>query len=66
MLSTQLQNTIAISDAPGPTGGIMLKSTTGAMIVVNDLGIIIQNGKGATLTMVGPSVIVNEGALMVT
>ncbi|HEY4084753.1 MAG TPA: phage baseplate assembly protein V [Bryobacteraceae bacterium] len=66
VLSTQLQNTISISDAPGPTGGIMLKSTTGAMIVVNDLGIIIQNGKGATLTMVGPSVIVNEGALMVT
>ena len=28
---TPLQNGIAISDVPGPTGGIMLKSTTGAM-----------------------------------
>ena len=39
---------IVISDLPGPTGGIMLKSTTGAMIIVNDTGIYIQNGKGAT------------------
>ena len=32
---------------PGPTGRIMLKSTTGAMLIVNDTGIYIQNGKGA-------------------
>ena len=25
----------------------MLKSTTGAMLIVNDTGIYIQNGKGA-------------------
>ena len=37
----------SISDVPGPTGGIMLKSTTGATIIVNDTGIYIQNGKGA-------------------
>lgn len=66
VLQTAGQNTIAISDLPGPTGGIMLKSQTGAMILVNDLGITIQNGQGATLTMVGPSVTVNEGALLVT
>jgi hypothetical protein len=66
VLSTQLQNSLSISDLPGPTGGIMLKSTTGAMIIVNDLGIIIQNGKGANISMIGPSVIVNEGALLVT
>ena len=45
-LQTGLQNTIVISDLPGPTGGIMLKSTTGATIIVNDTGIYIQNGKG--------------------
>jgi uncharacterized protein involved in type VI secretion and phage assembly len=66
VLQTAGQNTIAISDVPGPTGGIMLKSQTGAMILVNDLGITIQNGQGATLTMIGPSVTVNEGALLVT
>ena len=46
-------------------GGIVLKSTTGAMIVVNDTGIYISNGKGATVTMVGPTVDVNIGALTV-
>jgi uncharacterized protein involved in type VI secretion and phage assembly len=66
VLQTAGQNTIMISDLPGPTGGIMLKSMTGAMILVNELGITIQNGQGAMLTMVGPSVTVNEGALVVT
>ena len=66
ILQTALQNSISISDTPGPTGGIMLKTTTGAMIVVNDLGIIIQNGKGAMITLTGPAVTVNQGALIVT
>ena len=65
VLQTAGQNTIAISDLPGPTGGIMLKSTTGAMILVNDIGITISNGKGATITMLGPAVTVNNGALTV-
>jgi uncharacterized protein involved in type VI secretion and phage assembly len=56
VLQSGLQNSIVISDLPGPTGGIMLKSTTGATLIVNDTGIYIQNGKGATLTMVGPTV----------
>jgi uncharacterized protein involved in type VI secretion and phage assembly len=65
VLQTTLQNSIVISDLPGPTGGIMLKSTTGATIIVNDTGIYIQNGKGASLVMVGPSVTINNGALVV-
>ena len=64
-IQTTLQNGIVISDVPGPTGGIMLKSTTGATIIVNDTGIYIQNGKGASLVMVGPSVTINNGALTV-
>ena len=64
-LQTPLQNGLTISDLPGPTGGIMLKSTTGAAIIVNDTGIYIQNGKGASIVMVGPSVTVNAGALVV-
>jgi hypothetical protein len=66
VLQTSLQNTLLISDLPGPTGGIMLKSTTGASIIVNDTGIYIQNGKGASIIMVGPSVNINAGALMIT
>jgi uncharacterized protein involved in type VI secretion and phage assembly len=65
VLQSSLQNALVISDLPGPTGGIMLKSTTGATIIVNDTGIYIQNGKGASLTMVGPSVTINAGALVV-
>jgi len=61
-LQTALQNTVVISDLPGPTGGIMLKSTTGATLIVNDTGIYIQNGKGASIVMVGPSVTINNGA----
>ena len=64
-LQTPLQNGITISDLPGPTGGIMLKSTTGATLIVNDTGIYIQNGKGAMITMVGPAVTINSGALSV-
>jgi uncharacterized protein involved in type VI secretion and phage assembly len=62
---TPLQNGVAISDLPGPTGGIMLKSATGATLIVNDTGIYVQNGKGASITLVGPTVTVNNGALTV-
>lgn len=65
VLQTLGQNTLSISDVPG-TGGIMLKSTTGAMILVNDVGITISNGKGATIVMAGPTVTINAGALVVT
>lgn len=64
-LQTPLQNGLTISDLPGPTGGIMLKSATGATLIVNDTGIYIQNGKGASLTMLGPTVTVNAGALTI-
>ena len=64
-LQTPLQNGIVISDVPGPTGGIILKTTTGASIMINDVGIVIQNGKGASITLAGPSVDVNNGALTV-
>ena len=65
VLQTQAQNALVLSDLPG-TGGILLKSSTGAMIVVNDTGITISNGKGATIVMSGPTVTVNGGALVVT
>ncbi len=79
VIQTTLQNAIIISDAtpmpidapvpaPAPpgTGGIVLRSPTGAIIVVNDTGIYINNGKGASIDMVGPSVMINKLALVVT
>jgi uncharacterized protein involved in type VI secretion and phage assembly len=65
VLQTGLQNTLMISDMPGPAGGILLKTTTGAMISINDVGITISNGKGATIAMIGPTVNINAGALTV-
>jgi hypothetical protein len=65
VLQTTLQNTLSISDLPGPTGGFLLKTTTGAMLMINDLGITISNGKGAIITMMGPAVDINAGALTI-
>ena len=75
--TTQL-HLLAISDAaplpmlapipaPAPlgTGGIVLRSPSGAMLVVNDAGIFINNGKGASIDMVGNSVMINKVALVV-
>jgi hypothetical protein len=79
VFQTSLQHLLVISDAapipitapipaPAPpgTGGIVLRSPSGAMIVVNDAGIFINNGKGASIEMIGPSVMINKLALVVT
>lgn len=64
-IQTTLQNSLVISDNPGPAGGILIKSSTGAMISVNDVGITISNGKGAIINMVGNAVDINAGALTI-
>lgn len=66
-MQTLGQNMLMLSDMPPTpaTGGIILKSLTGATLVVNDLGIFIQNGKGASITLIGPAVDINMGALTV-
>ena len=43
----------------------VLRSAGGASITVNESGIYISNGQGATLFMVGNTVTVNGGALVV-
>lgn len=64
-LQTPLQNGLSISDLPGPTGGILLKTATGAFISVSDVGITLSNGKGAIISLTGPTVDINLGALTV-
>jgi uncharacterized protein involved in type VI secretion and phage assembly len=66
VVQTQLQNTLIVSDVPGPLGGFMFKSMTGAMLMINETGIIISNGQGAMITMIGPTVSINAPALVVT
>lgn len=72
VIQTTGQNTLLLSDVPGPTGGVMLKTATGAMVLMNDIGVTITNGKGATITMNGPAititgspVTINNGALTI-
>ncbi len=72
VIQTTGQNTLLLGDVPGPTGGIMLKTTTGAMILMNDIGVTITNGKGASIMMNGPAITItgtpvniNNGALTV-
>jgi len=66
VIQTTGQNALMISDVPGPTGGILLMSASGAMISISDIGITISNGQGASIIMTGPTVTINEGALAVT
>lgn len=76
VIQSLLQQAVIISDMPPSvpplvmppvptTGGIILRSTTGASIVVNDAGIFISNGKGATINMIGPTITINNGALVI-
>jgi Type VI secretion system/phage-baseplate injector OB domain len=77
VIQSLLQQSVVVSDMPPSvpppvmppvptTGGVMLRSTTGAYIVVNDAGVFISNGKGASIEMIGPSVMINKVALVVT
>lgn len=64
-LQTTLKNGIVVSDTPGPTGGILIQTSSGATISVSDIGITISNGKGAVISMLGPTTDLNAGALTV-
>lgn len=64
LLQTVAQNLIHISD--GPTGGITMQTTTGAMILINASGITISNGRGAVITLAGNTTDINGGGLTVT
>jgi hypothetical protein len=67
VLQTTGKNLMMVSDAPASpdTGGIVLKSSNGATIVVNDSGIYINNGKGASIKLDGTAVDINNGGLTV-
>ena len=64
-LQTMLQNGIAVSDLPGPAGGILLKTTAGATVAINDTEIVIQNAKGASISMVGPALTISGSPVVI-
>jgi uncharacterized protein involved in type VI secretion and phage assembly len=63
-MQTVTGTSVTLSDNPAQQ--VMVKTTTGAMITIGAAGITLTNGQGATIAMVGPSVIINNGALTVT
>lgn len=65
VMQTVGQNSLVITDMAGPTGGIILKTRTGAFISINETGITLSNGQGAMIQMTGPTVTINLGALTV-
>jgi hypothetical protein len=68
VIQSLLQNMVMVSDLPPSpvTGGIVLKSATGlSSIVVNDSGIYITSG-AASIQMVGPTITINNGAMIIT
>lgn len=59
VVQTASQHQFVISDNPGPAGGILLKTASGAMISITDLGITISNGQGAEIKLLGSVVDIN-------
>jgi len=64
MLRSEAGHTILIDDTPG-VGGITLETATGQKIALTATGIEIDDGMGAKITLQGPQVSVNNGALEV-
>jgi hypothetical protein len=64
LLQTAGQNSLLISG--DPVSGITLKIASGASILINETGITLTNGKGATISLIGNTVSVNGTALVVT
>jgi uncharacterized protein involved in type VI secretion and phage assembly len=55
-LVTPGRHAVVISDAPGTSGGVALRTSTGARITVSESGIVIDNGQGASIALTGNTV----------
>lgn len=56
--------TITVNDIPG-AGGVTIETQMGMKIAISATGIEISNGQGATITLTGPKVSINNDALEV-
>lgn len=71
-LQTPLQHGLVITDLPGPSGGIQITTPLQQKITLTNLGIELNNGMGASIKLIGPTiqieaaqVNVNNGALTI-
>ena len=62
MVVTEGGHSITLDDTPG-IGGITLQTSGGQKIVMNALGIEIDDGLGASVKLTGPQISLNNGAL---
>ena len=62
-LQTVLGAMLALAD--DPAAQLVLKSPSGAAIIIGTSGITITNGAGATIKLEGPQVSINGDALVV-
>lgn len=65
MIKTNGGQTVTLDDTPG-VGGITLETSTGQKLSMSPTGIEITNGQGATISLTGPQVSINNGALEIT
>jgi uncharacterized protein involved in type VI secretion and phage assembly len=65
MVKTEGGHSVTLDDTPG-IGGITLQTASGQKVVINSLGIEIDNGQGGKIKLTGPQVSINDGALDVT
>jgi hypothetical protein len=65
-LHMQTTTGVSFTLSDNPAAQVMIKTPTGASIIIGAAGITISNGQGATIAMAGPSVAVNGAALVVT
>ncbi len=72
-LQTPTQNCLVINDLPGPSGGIQIRVKGQTVITAAEGYIAIENGAGASIKMVGPTITIdatlvniNGGALTIT
>src|ERR1700674_5043666 len=64
-LVTPGQHTLVISDLPGIAGGITVRTPDGARISLNDNAIALDNGKGAAISLVGNTVKIGGGEIVI-
>ena len=62
MVVTAGGQTVTLDDTPG-IGGITLETSSGQKLVLSATGVELDNGMGATITLTGPQVSINNGAL---
>lgn len=64
VIQTPGAHKLVMSDVPGGTG-ILLEAKGGAYIQIDEKGVTIGNGKGASIVLIGDEVNINEGRLIV-